>query len=448
MSQSEDFTLKLRSIYRLAYFQRIIRGLLRATWLGIMGYSGGLILEGISKNNLNPLIKWILAGLLGCIGFYRVVFPIVSSKRFVWRLDRLLGTKEQLSTAIEFHNAPPNPIVAALKRDVEEMIPSIHRTVRRKGWKIVPEVDFLLISLAVFALVSLSTLPPLTSSADYGVDIPSLRPERGENEVFHNGIFGLTQEDVLSYQQAQSSAARNPSDSTPQNLTQPPSDQMSETFQEVGKQLKDNPLTQPLGEALEEGNLEKAAQMLDSVANQINSLPPFIQDQLSEKFEQAAQTVEEGGMESLAEQMKNTAQEIREGNQDTASESLKQLSQELNQLAQTMKQDQAALSDQLTPQSGTGPGSGSEEAKVQTGSPTPFERLGESGETLTFNTGKEGVAQILQPGRAASSSQGQIVSGSLGSNNLFQPSSFTGEILPYPLIWTWLNEIKLYFFPQ
>ncbi|RMG00604.1 MAG: hypothetical protein D6735_13305, partial [Acidobacteria bacterium] len=180
MSHSEDFTQKLKSVYRLAYFQRIIRGILRLLWLGLLGYTSGLILEFTLNNDLKPSIKWVLASLLGCIGFYRVVFPVVSLKQFLWRLDRLLGKKEQLSTAFEYMNANQNPIAVALIKDVAAMIPEIHRTLRRKGWKIGAEIDYLMISFAILALVLLITMPTLTLSADYGVDIPSLKPEKEE----------------------------------------------------------------------------------------------------------------------------------------------------------------------------------------------------------------------------------------------------------------------------
>jgi hypothetical protein len=221
---------------------------------------------------------------------------------------------------------------------------------------------------------------------------------------------------------------------------------MMQAIQALGEDLKQLPLTQGLGEALEKGELEKSAQILESAADQISTMPSPIQKEIGKVLSQAAEKLDQSSASELSSQLQNTADSLQKGDSSSGSQGLRQLGAELRKIAQQGNEANAPQGQSL--QGGGGAGVGSSPGNVELGSPLLLDRLQGEKETLTLGgTGTAG-SPIFVPGLAELTGDSQTYSGQVDFFSSPATQVVQGQITPLPIIWTWLNEIKLYFLPR
>jgi len=439
---------QLTKLYRVAYFQRAVRQLVRFIWTGLFGYAFVWILHYLFPDRSLLEFRWVGFLGFGVWALFGIFLPRFSLQQFVWRVDCIQGLKAQLATAYQYHSEESNAVIVSLNQQVSAKLPEIKSRILRRGWALMPEIEYLILALCLLSVLSIFSIPNLTIAKDYGVDIPPIRAERRREEIFQNGIFG-----VENYREVASSALGDAK--TGEQLTdeqgqnQPLSatnEDMMQAIQALGEELKQSPLTQGLGEALEKGELEKSAQMLESVADQISTLPSPIQKEIGKVLSQAAEKFDQSSASELSNQLQSTADSLQKGDSSSGSQGLRQLGAELRKIAQQGKEANAPQGQSL--QGGGGAGVGSSPGNVELGSPLLLDRLQGEKETLTLGgTGTAG-SPIFVPGLAEVAGDSQTYSGQVDFFSLPATQVVQGQITPLPIIWTWLNEIKLYFLPR
>lgn len=113
---------------------------------------------------------------------------------------------------------------------------------------------------------------------------------------------------------------------------------------EAGAALNEEP-AQELGEAMQQGDMESAAQHADLLGQRLEGLSEAQRQQLAEQLEQAAEALE-GSNPEMAQQMREAAEALREGDLEGAQEALEQLSQQLQQQDQQGQQGQQGQQSQ------------------------------------------------------------------------------------------------------
>jgi len=126
------------------------------------------------------------------------------------------------------------------------------------------------------------------------------------------------------------------------DLTNDQADQQAAGLRNAAQGLKDSPLTAALAEALENGNLELAAELLEDLSNDLGEeLSREEELELAEQLAEAAAELAETNPE-LAQQLAEAAQNIQSGDMAAAQQALGQASQTTSRTAQQAAASQAA----------------------------------------------------------------------------------------------------------
>lgn len=433
------FSDQLIFLYRIAFLQRVIRRIVRFTWLGLLGYALIWTLEYLFPHLPLAEFRWLGFLCFGIWALYGIFFPRFSLQQFVWRVDCIQGLKAQLATAFQYQSGEKNEVIATLSEEVNAKLPEIKSRILREGWSVMPEIEYLILALCLLIVLSVVSVPNMVIAQDYGVDIPPILAEKRQEDVFEDGIFGVKNymEDMNTAEQADGKQSQN------QGLSD--NETVMQAIQELGKNLRESPLTQGLGEALEKGDLEKGAQILESIAEQIGELPVPIQQEISNLLSQSADKLDQRKASDLSNQLKSAANSLQKGDAQSGSQGLRQISESLMKIAQ--QSDSPGTDEDPNSQSSLGGGGGSSQGNVELGSPLSLDRLQGESESLAFQATEPSEVAIFVPGLAEVAGESQTYSGQYNFFSTSTAQTGQGQIVPLPIIWRWLNEIKFYFLP-
>jgi hypothetical protein len=371
-----------------------VRTLLRATWIGLSIWCLGL---GTTLLFDWPIRIEILGALaLACIavGALLLMRRPLRPEVVAQRLDRRFHLDEQLSTALEISASGATEGVASrLIEQSQRTMTRVRRyinTNQRLPWsELIAVLSLALLSLGLLVLTGIRNLDVrLTTTALP----PLISPANPENEF------------------------------PPEPFTPPPGDQATPGDQEqpapssvdqaaiaaLAEALRDQSITRPAADALEQGDTAGAAQSLRELADQAERISETARNDLATSLREAAQQIETTSPD-LADQLHNNAEGLRMNDQASA-QALEGLANAVEQLGQGQgqqgQQDQdqqgqgAGQSNEQGQGQGEGQGSGAGQGppSEQREQSQPSERLGVDGVPLELES--EGAGDAPTDGEA------------------------------------------------
>jgi hypothetical protein len=212
---------------------------------------------------------------------------------------------------------------------------------------------------------------------------------------------------------------------------------MEDILRQLGSELSGQAGTYDLGQALEEMDLQGAAEALEDLNQQLDDLSQQSRDNLAQALQDAAQAMEQSGgqipgQQALEEDMRSAAEALQQQEDQPAGEAMDEMAGDLRDLAQ-------ALGSSETAGGGAGTGDGS-----SAGSSEPLSRLqGESGDMELPLTDPSG-SSLLTPGSSDLDGDGVADGSSFGSG---QPGDdvVQSPLLPGSLLWKWRNVVSQFF---
>ncbi len=411
-SNQAKFRSQIRSIQRLVWFQRGFRWVLRAFW--------GSALVFLVTWTLNYFFEW-LPNFWVRLGLSLVVFFIFSLVSFftrpdpgelTWRMDRRLELKEQISTAWQLakKDGPVNPVEDGLLADANQKIPEIHLRIFQHGWG--AGRDMLILILVVVALMVMLVLtfplpePPVIPLPGAGDGIlPALGGEPSADDVFPGEVPGMPE------------TGEGEADS---DL---PGD-LEDIFAEMAQNLTGDEETQDLADALDQGDLDQAADALEELASQLDQLPDSVQKNLAESFTETAPKIEEAGYQGLAGEFEQSGESL-DGDLDSQVEDLEDLADALRGLGDETTQAPEPTPDPVTPE--------------------PADRLEGEGQTFELDPDQASDSDLLIPAEFADEGR---VEGQVPGGSVYEDEEVIDTILvPYSYPWYWQDIVSDYFTP-
>ena len=317
---------------------------------------------------------WVGAIALICIagGALLVLRPRMRPPEVARRLDRRFRLGEQLSTALEV-GAEADGVGAYLHDHARRTMAQIRRQVavrQRFPWAELALVLALAMLLAGMLLLSgIGATPP-------GVAAEPLPPL---------------------------AAAPNPSERFPEEPFQPPPAPQpgpgdapapgpgdTASVAALADALRDQSVTRPAAEALDQGDVGAAAASLRELAGQAGELSDQARSDLAESLRQAADQIAQSNP-ALAEQLRESADGLAEGDQQAAA-ALENLADAVEQLGQGQQPGEGAAGEGAAGegqgegqgQGGAGAGQGSLPGEQREGNPA--DRLGVDGVPLELES--------------------------------------------------------------
>jgi hypothetical protein len=384
------------------------------------------------------------------------LFRRSSKVRFFWNIDRRLEMKEQISTAWEVSQLEdPEPLQRELLDETLALIPELRQRIQKKGWHLRGEIQSTLIVLILLGAVWLagfSIVPEVPPG--FSIPLPGLGLMPGAGDVFPSNIPGDT--------------SGNPGDTAgggedSQGESDLNSDELGEVgdvLQELGENLSENAATADLGQALEQGNLDQAAEELQGLAGNLDQLSTDTLGEFSEDLANAADQLQQPGQQDLSQALDEAANAVQEGDNAQAGESLDDLAQQLQAVAQqaasepTDGQSLETAFQEGTTQQGAGQGDSGDAQGASSGAPPPqsgdpedFQRLEGEGETLDLT--EFGDTQgYLKPGIPPEEISDEVVGGVFDFVGAADPTIISGIFDPLDLPITERDVISTYFGPR
>ncbi|KAA3648667.1 MAG: hypothetical protein DWQ07_00270 [Chloroflexi bacterium] len=417
------------SIERIVWLQRAVRLMLRAAWMG-----GAILLLRWAMNTwLAEPSGWLLWGLLilAVFSFFTVSAVLPRGKRpdFLWRMDRRLGLREQISAAWKVaSNENPTALEEELVNDSTKLLPHIRSQVSRRGWNLRRDVQAALIVIILFLLILIAQLSQINQTAITELQLlPSFSGDPSASEAFPAGLPGLGRVDDSGNSSANDNSNNELGDA-------------GAALSELGEALSNEAATFELGEALQQGELDQAADELEGLADELEQLSDETQQAISEAFDQAADQLP--NQSDLQDDLEASADALQSGDDAQAGEALDELAGDLRALDEQLAQAGEASSQGDSQQGGNGVGAGGS----QTGQIEPLNRLEGEGQQAEFEVdpSEEGV---LAPTTSEETSE-QVVSGEIGPATVNDATLLTGTLDPYSLPFDLLDVVATYFTPR
>jgi hypothetical protein len=278
--------------------------------LGCLGLGAGLLFA------ITIEFRWLAITALACVGIgaLLVLRPRMRAEEVARRLDRRFRLHEQFTTALEV-GAQPEGVAVHLQDQARLNLGRIRRHIaanRSLPWIEAGMFVALLcvfLGLAVFSGVvappSFGTAEPLPAPIP-----PALADQRFPPEPFQPpGELGSETVAVPGPEAAAALAA-------------------------IADALRDQSITRPAAEALDQGNPFAAAQGLRAIADQAGQLSTEARSSLAESLRNAADQLE-ASRPDLAEQLRDSANNLASGNDQAAANALEQLADTVDQLGQS-----------------------------------------------------------------------------------------------------------------
>lgn len=353
---------------------RLVRSLIWVPRGLLLGVLFGLMVAGISRLRPWLLPEEILQNALIAValtGFFSAALiwlwprrQLASARDFDLRFE----LKERMSTAIELLTGVIFAPMELMQLQLEDARIAANRTKHtewlplRVKWL---EIGALLIAILLLVL-SITLENPFTQNvleqqalqeelqerqeelreaSESVEDDASLSEQQVEEltEPIDEAIEALENEDI-SQQEAVAELTQ-----AEQELREMGEDGMNtderEAFQSAGEQLRASPPSEQLGEAMENRDLEEAAQETEELSNDLNNLDEQDRQELADQLESAADALQETNPE-LADQLREAAEALREGDIEAAEQALQEAAETLNEQSQA-NQQQADAARQL-----------------------------------------------------------------------------------------------------
>lgn len=324
-------------LYKTVLVQRGMKLILRSAWLGGAAY---ILCWGVNSfwGWLPNQRAWIFIALaISLITLGTIFFSPVTKKTFVWRLDRLFNTKEQLSTAYEqaLAGGEQNDEILTerlenlLWADAASQIPSIRRRIIDKGWSLKGEVEsglIVLILLLIIYLVSITSITTIMPQTLVDLlPIPIADPVA--SDIFPSGFPGDTSEvanaTVPNFEASIEQEGLNGKSQLGSAI---------EIFAALGDRLTEEASTRELGIALQKQEFGHAASEFDVLAENVDLLSGETKTKFSEALLQTYEELDEINHE-FAPSFADAAEAMGGKSEIKMGEQLDQLSQLMDQMA-------------------------------------------------------------------------------------------------------------------
>lgn len=348
----------------------LLRSALLGLSLGCIGLGAGLLL-GVAIE-----FRWLAALALSCIagGAILLLRPRMRAEQVARRLDRRFRLYEQLTTALEL-DGQSDGVAAHLNQQARQNISRIRRHVaahRRFPWA---EIGMLIALLCLFLGLAIfgGVLPTPTFGA--AEPLPALARPETPDERFPEEPF----------QPPAAQAGAEPGDT----LVPAPGDQAA--LAAIADALRDQSVTRPAAEALDQGDPAGAAQSLREVADQAGGLSRESRADLAEALRNAADQLA-AERPDLAEQLEQSADGLAAGDDQAAASALEQLAETVDQLGQSGGETAGVGPDGQAGGQPQGGGEGQNPGGAGSGQSLP----GEQREQPTQRLGVDGVPLELE----------------------------------------------------
>ncbi|MCB9438239.1 MAG: hypothetical protein H6673_14785 [Anaerolineales bacterium] len=336
----------------------------------LIGVLVGLMIATISRLRPWLLPEQILQNALVAVGIMGVLTLVTiwlwprPARTAAQEFDRRFNLKERISTALEITSglitAPP----MFAERQLEDARVAANRVEANHHLPV--KVNWLEVALLVLALVGLAAAiliknpfegeviaqRELQQTIDQQIEQLEQTREQIEND---STLTAEQQEELTQPIDEAIEALQNPDISqaeavaslaeAEQELREMSQDGQSRTERAAnsaaGKQLRANPNSEQAGEALEESDLNQAADELEQLANELDNLSEQERQDLADQLEAAADALQETNPE-LADQLREAAEALREGDTQRAAEALQDAANTMNQQAQANQQQSQA----------------------------------------------------------------------------------------------------------
>lgn len=449
MPEHVSFDAGLDRIRRLVITQRIVRLLVRTAWLGLAGF---LIAWGLNVLYGPFTAGWIWAGAAVLAApAVAAAFLVVREGTLAWRMDRLFGLKEQVTTAlrVERSDAEAGAMAQALVSDAGALLPGLFSRIARRGWDLRRDLEALALVSILLAGAVLTNRTGLRFSpaAAEPAGLPSLGSAPGFGDVFPSGIPGLAGD-------APAGPEGSPGGQAPGSAGEG-AGAIDNILSDLGEALSEHPETAEIGEALQNGDLNEAAAAIERTADNVDLLPEDARQNMQEALQQAAQDARDAGQEDLAEDLQAAADALgnTDPNNPMAADALDELAENLRDLGEvfgSMGQpgEQDGDGTQEGPDVGSSAGeSGSGAGAGTQGLPEPLSRLEGAGEDFSIEGGDD-PSGLLQPSTGSQSPSGTSTgSTSSGGSVPAGTGAINSVLTPYSFPWNWRDVVSDYFSP-
>ncbi|MBN1995772.1 MAG: hypothetical protein JW953_24010 [Anaerolineae bacterium] len=270
------FLKSLQQLQTAFWLRRAAHWVIRAAWLALLVPT--IFMAGYLW--LNWEVRWyywtlpmLLIVLLSLLWSSR---PI-SRKRIACRLDDRLELQTRLTTALEISDTPQthNPVEQHLLQETEEITATLRRGVPLVNRTLWVEIQALIAVAAILgALLMIDSLAPRIPQVN-PTDLPATWKEPSASEVL-------------------------PSENPPLAQSIAPEDVQTDPMHEEDFQtalriladvLRDHAVTHSIAEAIDDNDLERAAQNLRRLADQLDNLSPEARAELSNLLQEAADKI-------------------------------------------------------------------------------------------------------------------------------------------------------------
>lgn len=280
----EQLIKQLRRLSAQRWRQYTIEQLIRSLSIGLLIACIGAMLPVFGLPSLpRSLFGWFIVGstMVGCLRALRFrLMPTTAARR----LDRRFGLQEQLSTALELRGAQVG-VAARLQEQAQESLQRVQRYFSRSRQPLWSEALMPVALLLMLAGLLMIVTPPI--------------PAVGEAEPLPD----LLQPDSIATQ---------PDSAPTESVLSPVAGSDLDVIAALADVLRDQALTRPAVEALDQGDIVGAADKLRELADQMGEISPAAREALAESLREAARAIDQTRPD-LADQLRATADALQYG---------------------------------------------------------------------------------------------------------------------------------------
>jgi len=290
--------------------------------------------------------------------------------------------------------------------------------------------------------------------------LPPLGKDPTTEDIFPLGIPGLTpnqanQMDIGEGAEAELGLGEEGGDFS--DLIESELGEIGEVLSELGEELSEYAATSELGEALQQGNFEDAADEFNNLTGTISQLSQGTLDNLSESLQEAASRLQQPGQQNLSEGLRDAGNAVQDSDNTQSREHLDNLASRLRALGiQAAKEPGHGLnisndSDVGTPFEGEADAAESGEAgtgsgRTEVGDAEAFERLEGEGEVFDLDE-FEDYSGFLQSNTPSGEESDQVVGGMYDFIGVTDGTVIEGVFNPFNFYWTFIHVVATYFSP-
>jgi hypothetical protein len=440
----------LRQLQVAFWGRRVAHWLIRAAWLGLLvptAFMAGYLWAGWEVHWQDWAIPMLLLSSLSVLWSMR---PL-TLWRIVRRLDRRLELQARLITALEISHGPnvsaypdDNPVVEHLLQETVQIITLLRQKVRLLNRTFWLEMQALIAVAALLAaLLMLDTFTPIVPTTA-PLELPSTWQEPTADEVISSNP-----------NLAQSIA--------PEEVNTEPftNEDLQTALQILAKVLRSHAVTHSIAEAIDQGELDRAAEGLRRLADQLDDLSEQARAELGGLLQEAA--------DKIGNMAPSLTEPLQAGSNALANDDLLEAGQALEELAKVLEEiedDPAEVAEsrpveeqpivpeqsaemeqeQLAPQDETIDDNPTEN-DVEQDEPPDDESLDVEGDPMELESDPELEERVVQAADPeAEASEAQTQDAPFTRQPLDAPSQ---ELGPDPLTYPWEKRevIRRYFTP-